>query len=409
MMSRRIKLFGTFLLFVVSVGIVLFYFNRPISNSERCKEQPPFEETDEQLIACLTASSSAEDIENLLQDWDRMYEGKVIRADVLPGGGQEFIVQYSLSKAEALPRNYIRKTATIILQKRFWQWQVANFDTTLYDGKHVSYTEYGSEVTQVLDATGDGFDDVWVAYHYNTLRTIWEAVGLLSVHSSDDPLELRLIFRGWTDRTYSFVEIDDGIAIQSVRKPHNYTVITQTYIFNNEIFDLAQEETQNPTIHDIPRKFHLTYNPETDWHIYNCTHNFSHPHGSGTTRKLCGMKSDGRERRLILYLASEVAVSADGQWFVFAGGPEHELVSCDETGLYKMSETGDITTLIPTKNHMHICGLTHLELLDQADKLWIQFQYWDGTSDNSYGDHRPSDAFYYVDVETGDLKYELPN
>lgn len=364
-----------------------------------CSAAPRFEETIDRLTSCLDADASVEAIEVTLRSWNRVDDewGRVSQADVVPGGEQEIIISYY---PERIALNTPQGKFAVLKRDR-GQWLVLYDEIIEVDGN----SHWRAEVAGITDVTGDGYDDILVRLIFASRHSGFRSVALLTAHPNEEDSAVHVAFsreEAHFDTVYDFRTIDGDRpkAIQSVERFDHYHIITRTFAFEGGSFELVEEVRFPQKAADIPPPYRLGYDPDSDWHVYQCDEQDE----LGNFRsRICGMNSDGSQQRLIARnLVSSILVSPDGRWLVFAASPEHLSPPNCQNALYKMALAGEPSPLIPS-GALRICAVHNLEWQSAGDKTWVAFRNWNGSGPSNEFDSMPS---YRVDFEDGTLKQD---
>ena len=234
-------------IWIAAIGLALLAACHPTPRN-RCAEQPSFEQTAHALETCLSAEVSTADIEHTLLAWERIGPewGGVSQADLLAGGGPEVITRYHADLQSAMWNPHGK---LIALQRDGRQWRVA-FDASslkIRTRTGAVWDNWRYDILDVADATGDGLDELLVDLLYsNGLHAVLRYHAVLTAHPREGRSELRAAFLEETTTTrpaFAFVDRNGQTALQRVvSNLQDHELITRTYGFNADAFELAEEE-----------------------------------------------------------------------------------------------------------------------------------------------------------------------
>ena len=139
------------------------------------------------------------------------------------------------------------------------------------------------------------------------------------------------------------------------------------------------------SLQDVPHDNIVMLDRQANWVIFTCNTNYHTGTrvGSVTTPRLCGMRLDGSDQRLLAVNAYNAIVSPDHHWVLF-GGKINEQLCCDcKMNLYAMHVDGsNLMNLTdgPQFANMRRCSIGNLAWEEIDDKVWIHFKAWTGKS-----------------------------
>jgi hypothetical protein len=141
------------------------------------------------------------------------------------------------------------------------------------------------------------------------------------------------------------------------------------------------------SLQDIPGSDIVLLDKQADRVVFVCNQNYhtGSPVGSISTYRLCGMRLDGSNQRLLAVNAISAVASPDHQWILF-GGKLNGQFCCDcKMNLYAMRPDGsNLMNLTSTPEFANVrrCGIGNIEWKESKDKVEIQFKAWSGRQDD---------------------------
>jgi hypothetical protein len=251
-------IFGIGVLVGVSVLILRFSNATQSPPQVSCSEKPSFEQTTLWLTACLSATASAEDVEQMLVAWGRIRHasnadwGGVSPAHLLPDGNPQLVIRYYPESVVSKGAYWDPQGKLLVMQRDAQHWRVAFDDATLKveraDGTAESYT-WQYNLLSTGDVTDDKLDDLLVELFYSNGTHLWQRyILVLTAHPNHDHAELHAAFlqKANTVRPndlYRFVEIEGTPVLQSIAwlDSRDQIAITRTFSFEGGSFTLAKQ------------------------------------------------------------------------------------------------------------------------------------------------------------------------